>query len=117
VSLLPDADGDIAIVNGRWTFARGVTAIEQGIQARLGVLLGEWFLDESVGVPYYQSVLVKNPNETLIREVIRRALAATPGVTRVDSIALAIDSAARHARIDWRVSTTAGVIENSTEVI
>ena len=50
---------DVQIVNGDLQLVGAGPAILQHILQRLGIFLGEWFLDNTIGVPYFQQVLVK----------------------------------------------------------
>lgn len=45
--------------------------VAQQIKISLKAFLGEWFLDTGFGVPYFEEILVKNPNTMIIREIIR----------------------------------------------
>lgn len=60
-----------------------------------GLVLGEWFRDVRIGVPYFQYVFVKNPNLLLIDSLFRKVLLSAPGVSSVTSVNLTYDPAAR----------------------
>jgi hypothetical protein len=53
---------------------RGAEAVAQRVRVRFRWFLGEWFLDERLGVPYYSDILVKNPDPILISFIFRRVL-------------------------------------------
>lgn len=70
---------------------RGPDAIIQRIRQRFTFGLGEWFLDQRLGVPYHEDILVKNPDVGLITSIFRRILVATPGVGTVLTMKASID--------------------------
>jgi hypothetical protein len=56
----------------------------QAIRDILGLWLGEWFMDQSVGFPWLQRVLgLTNPNVTQIAALIQQAILAAPYVISV----------------------------------
>jgi hypothetical protein len=69
-------DGDLSMV-------RGEDAIVQDLQQTLQVWLGEWFLDTTVGIPFKQDILVKNPNLDVVNGDIVNAASNVPGVTQI----------------------------------
>lgn len=65
---------------------RGPLAVAQKIQIRLRFFKREWFLDTRLGVPYYERILIKNPDLTLVKHVIRKTVQSTPGVQKVTKL-------------------------------
>lgn len=84
--------GDLAIP---LQLLRGAEAVLQRIAIRFRFVRGEWFLDQRLGVPYFQDILVKNPDRRLIQEIFRTVLRTTPGVKRVESFTAALERATR----------------------
>lgn len=56
-------------------------SVRQKIQIRLRWFAGEWRWDPDQGVDYYGKVLVKNPDETIIKREIRNALSDIDEIT------------------------------------
>lgn len=83
--------------------------VRQRLLIRLRTWLGEWFLDQNIGMPYLRDFLVKNPDFTVIRSVLRRAALATPGIERVVSLRLDERSDLRRLGVDITVQLTDGV--------
>lgn len=111
---LLDDDDDRVIVNGDWAMASDGPAIKQGVKIRLRFFRGEWFLDEEIGIPYYERILVKNPNISEVREWYRRALQSAPGVreiARLDTEPLVN----RQIQILWSVLGDVGLLQGTTE--
>ena len=86
---------DIDIQNGRLSILRDSDATSQRIAIRLKFFLGEWILDQRLGLPYYESILVKNPDLTLIGGYFREAILTTPGVQELVKFDLVLDNASR----------------------
>jgi hypothetical protein len=95
-----DDDGEWVTSNGDFVKVGGVDAVPQGVRIRLGMILGECYLDESVGVDYLGSINIKNPDPLVVRELLRQAIAATPDVTNVVGAQL-IQEAGREAAVDF----------------
>lgn len=96
-------DGDIMLINN-------AERIAQQIKITLLTWRGEWFLDTRFGVPYMERVLKKNPNMNHVKGIIRAQILSVPGVTNVQSIAVAHDRKTRQLYIDYEAETTSGLI-------
>lgn len=90
-----DADGDLDVSTGDLLLTSEGEAIGQALDISLGMVKGEWFLDEDEGLDLYGVVLVSNPSDALIQEDIRQRSLGVEGVTGVSNIELAIDRTAR----------------------
>ena len=87
--------------------------IKQDILTAIRVYLGEWFLDTSVGVPYYQTVFVKNPDQALVNAAFLGAIATVPGVTAVKSLTVTQDAPNRAPTLAFTVETLSGTVDYS----
>ena len=75
--LLDDDTWDLVLENGNLVVSSGYDACRQAVHQRLRFFAGDWFADESVGIPYWQRILgKKNPDVAAIREVFRSAILA-----------------------------------------
>ena len=55
-----DAKGQLATVQ---------TSLDQRIDCRLRTFLGEFWLDQSIGIPYFQEILKKNPIKYIYKSI------------------------------------------------
>lgn len=101
VTLKLTSTGDLDIIN--FGFDSGLTAVKNGIQARLELVAGEWFADLDLGVDYFGAIFGKAYTEIGARSEITDALLDTPGVSEVTSLELTVDDMARTLTIDWEV--------------
>ncbi len=83
---------------------RGAEAVAQRIRVRFRWFLGEWFLDQRQGVPYYRDILVKNPDPILISFIFRRVLTSTPGVRSVSKFSAVLDRASRTLTVNFEAT-------------
>lgn len=73
----------------------------QQIRQKLRLLKGEWFWDTNAGMPYFQRILVKGPNEALIQSIYRSKILEVPGIVTVVQVSLEIDPASRLLTVDF----------------
>lgn len=102
---LDPATGDLAVPI---RLVRGAEAVLQRIRIRFRWFLGEWFLDQREGVPYFRDVLVKNPDPVLISSIFRTVLRRTPGVLRIDRFAARLERNTRTLIVDFEVTLETG---------
>ncbi|MCH9835117.1 hypothetical protein K0U83_05620 [bacterium] len=105
-----NADGDLDITDGNLSLVTGDDAIVQQITIRLKLILGEWFLDNRVGLPVFEEIFVKNPDLTRVRSIYRQAVIGTPGVSSLEEFNLGIDNETRTLSVDFRARKTDGEI-------
>ena len=107
-------DGDL-LINDAGDFEI-IDAVKQGVQIRLRWIKGEWVFNTAMGTPYFETILVKTPNRTLIEKSLRDQILAVDGVTGVGSISLIKDAKSRTLRASFTASTTEGEIESEVEL-
>ncbi len=103
IDLKLDASGDLEL-----SAAGDVSAtdsIVQAVRIRLLWFFSEWRLGPGFGIPYFENILVKNPNEVKVRHLIREAVMSVEGVTNVQGVGLSIDKKTRRATITVAFST------------
>lgn len=110
LALSADHDLDLDLL-GRTSFVDGAERIAQQIKTTLLTFLGEWFLDTTFGVPYFEDVLVKSPNRASIETIFRARIRAVPGVARVRGLELQVERQLRVLRVTYDVDTAAGRLE------
>lgn len=99
---------DIVIENGDMSLVDGVDAIEQDLQQQLQVWLGEWFLDTTIGIPYRQQILVKNPNLDIVQAILVNAAVNVPGVQVINETEFAYEPTNRVLDVQMQGQTSNG---------
>ena len=84
-------DGDLAITNNAFALVTGPEEIRQRVTQRIRTFLGEWFLDYTVGVPYFQDIFVKAPDEDKVSAVLKNEILGTLGVLELLTFTLDLD--------------------------
>lgn len=99
---------DLKIENFDLSLVTGIDRVLQNLKIRLWFFFTEWFLDTSKGVPFFQEIMIKNPdlnsNEALLKDVI----IGTVDVLEILSFDLNFDSATREQVVNFEVNTTFG---------
>lgn len=109
-------DNDMTFGQGFSNFAVDVEAVEQRVATRLRLLLGEWFLDTSAGVPYIQRIVEKPTDLAFAEAILKRKILETEGVFSIDSWGMTYDSENRELTVTCSVSTIYGVSGEQIEV-
>ena len=107
---------DIVLKNGDVLLIDNAERIAQQILISLRFWLGEWFLDTRQGVPYLEYILVKNPNEAHIKQVLTDAIKDVDGVDLVTNMDLSLNRIKRALTVEYTVKTSAGMLTR-TEVL
>lgn len=108
-----DENGDWEISGGDLQLIGDGPAIVQAVQIALEFFQGEWFLDVSAGIPWWQSVMIKNPNPNQLEGIFRSAILAVDGVQAINSLTLTYDSQQRTLTIDYEIQANVGLLPGS----
>jgi hypothetical protein len=102
-------DGDLALDKGQLVLVTDV-ATEAAIvlRNRFKFVKGEYFLDTRVGMPYFGTVFVKNPNILLVRRVFRDAIMSVQGIKRIIDLNVTLDSKTRKLSFVFRAQADNG---------
>lgn len=111
---LDSTSWDLALKNGDLYFVKDQDDVVQYAQQSLKTFLGEWFLDESIGVPYFDYIFVMNPNPNLVDSIFKTALLNCPGIQEITSLTLSVNSSTRQASIDFTGRGQSGTIDFQT---
>ena len=107
-----DQKGDMAFGAGSQNyFIDSAQGVAQVAKTRLMLWLGQWFLNQSDGTPWYEDVLGFN-TQNLRDAAIRARLAGTPGVTAI----LAYQSQLNQQTRAFTVEATLATIYGQTTV-
>ncbi|PZQ49762.1 MAG: hypothetical protein DI556_09835 [Rhodovulum sulfidophilum] len=113
--LLLNADHDLEIKAGDLGIAsEDRQQVAQHIKQRLLAIQGEWFLDLSVGLPWFNTILGKHRSLDIVEALLRSQIEGTPRVAQLTAFSLEIDeNRERTARVAFAVSLTGGGVINS----
>lgn len=103
--------GDIGLNDqGNIYLVDGIDAIVQHLFIRFRFFLGEWAFDTSLGMPWFQDVLIKAPSFAVIQEVCKNEILSTPGITSLQNFDLNLDFGARACNLSFNAICQQGPI-------
>lgn len=102
--------GDLVVRNGDLMIVNNGERVAQQVLITLREWLGEWFLRTSDGVPYLEYILVKNPNEAHVRQVLSEAIQSVEGVKGVTELEFAFNRILRTLTVSYEIDTDYGFI-------
>ena len=108
---LSAATHDLIIVDKDLVLINNAERVAQQIKITLLAFLGEWFLDQRFGVPYLESVMIKNPNMVYIRGILRGKILDVPDVKSVDSLSTQINIKTRTLTVSYEANTAYGLVK------
>lgn len=109
-ALAQTSTGDLDISTGGLRVEQGIAQCAAWKLSNLfGFFKGEWFADQRQGVPYFQYVLVSNPNLPLIGNIFRRVCLSVPAVARVTEVTMSFLPRKRHLDVAIAAETDEGV--------
>lgn len=103
--------GDIAFTNGLDIVVTQEEEIQQRLLIRLRTFLGEWFINTSYGVPYFQQILGKGRKKATVDGIMQEQILADGSVTELVSFTSELN-ADRSYRAEFKVK-----ISNSSALI
>ena len=107
---------DLIVQGGDLMIVDNAERVAQQVLITLREWLGEWFLKTSDGIPYLEYILVKNPNEAHIRQILTQAIESVEGVKDVTELEFAYNHVLRTLAVAYEIDTDYGLI-TSKEVL
>jgi hypothetical protein len=110
-------NGDYDYTNNKIDIAENDQEIGQRLKLRLKRFLGEWFLNNELGIPYFEEVLVKNPDLDSIKQIFRKEIEETEGVLNIIKLNTELIREDRKLKIDFTVKLNNGTIIEDNIII
>jgi hypothetical protein len=101
MATLQVSGGTLARSGGKLVIITGLDEIAQKVAISIQLVLGEWFLNQNEGMPYYERIFIKNPNPGEITSIFRRAIMAVPGIRSVESLSVDFTAATRALSVSF----------------
>lgn len=114
---LDPTTSDLLLENFDLQLVEGRDQIAQNLAIRLRFILGEWFLDITAGVPYYDDFFIKAPNQIRIESVLKEEILDTLGIDQILSFTSNFDAQRRIYSVTFSVSTIQGEIALTQELV
>jgi hypothetical protein len=104
--ILLDANHNIVFVNGDMVMTNKQQSLPQRIKQKLLSFRGEWFLDETRGLPFIEEILVKDYNLSRIEAIYLQELKNIEGISEILAFDISVDDRTRKMTINIRVLST-----------
>lgn len=104
-------DGDVDTSNNRFSLTQHNSDEEIALRLmqRLKFFFGEWFLDVSAGVPWFQIIFEKSTSPDIIEGILKDTIIGTEGVITLDRwVPLDYDPKTRLVKVVFDVTTING---------
>lgn len=105
--------GDLDLVAGQLVIVEGQEEIKQHLEQRLRTFLNEWFLDLSIGLPYFEEVLKKQVNTNAIDSIFIDEILQCPGVVRILDFNIDLVKGSRELQVTGEIESIEGNVEFS----
>jgi len=108
--LLKQNSNTFAVKDHSWQFTGSrLEFISQKIRHTISIFQGEWFMDQSIGIPYIPGENTeKNMHRRMIETAIQVRIGEIDGVVRFLSFSSRLDKATRKLTIDFTVQIDTG---------
>lgn len=104
--LFLDHKGDIRLEN----------SVSQKIRIRILWFAAEWRWDEELGMPYFEELLVKNPDAEYFEGLLREEIFNVDEVVQVKEVTILYDSQTREAVIQYVALTDLETIREEVRI-
>ena len=105
---------DLVYINNQPYPIDGADETLQSIRKNLKSLQGEWFLDQNLGTPYTQSILIKNP--TVADAMLKNAIAGSVGVLQILAFSYTFNLKTGLITVTFNVQSEQGPLSGVVEV-
>jgi len=86
---------DLHFVNNGLAVVTDREAVAQRVRQHIEFYQGEWFLDTSAGVPWFQFIYVEPFDQTTAESIMKAAISEVPGVAEITEFMVSVDTIAR----------------------
>lgn len=108
---------DVLIVNNDLGVVTGVDAIIQNVRQRLQFFFGEFFLNQSIGIPWIQLIFTKNVSRELVDSILKAEIIKTPGIERLRQFSMDVDAVTRKLNVAFVADATEGLVNYNESFI
>jgi len=109
-----NSNNDIFVKNGGFAIVTNGAQAVQHLRTRLRFFSGEWFLDLTVGVEYYQQILKKPFDMAKVEALIKSEILNTPDIEKLTRFESSFNGETRKLTINFDAETSYGLVEGVT---
>jgi hypothetical protein len=83
IDLKLNEENDLEIRDFDLQLIDSIDQVVQNLKIRLKFILGEWYLDITQGIPYYEDIFIKSPNQITVETVFKNEILSTDTVEEI----------------------------------
>jgi hypothetical protein len=110
IALMPN--GDLLLDAQGLHWVSGIDAVVQAVLIRIRLFFREWFLNQDIGVPYFEELIGDASKVPGVEDRARAAFAAqildAPGVVEILQLNVVVDSGGRKMTVTFQVRCAFG---------
>jgi CRISPR/Cas system CSM-associated protein Csm3 (group 7 of RAMP superfamily) len=104
--------------NGKFRYTRNnLEYLAQKVRSVISIILGEWFLDPSLGIPYIPTSDNKIEHRPLLEITLRTKITAIQGIKKITSFLSDLDRATRKFNVAIIAETDEGELLELKEML
>lgn len=92
-------------------------SVAQRLKIKLQTFKGEWFLDTTYGMPYFQTILQRGVSKLTIDTLYQEAILEEPDVIEIVEFNSDIDKASRSYRLSFKVKTIQNQVTDYVDIL
>lgn len=108
--------GDLLLVDESAQLVSDIDQIAQNLAIRLRFIFGEWYLNNLVGIPYYQFFFIKNPNQIQVESFLKQEIVNTRGIVQILNFSSSYDAIKRAFNVVFSCESISGNLELNLEL-
>ena len=113
---LDSAEWDLYFEEGNLVLVSDADQTVQHIKQRLLTFYQEWFLDQSIGVPWLQQTLEKPASLSMVEVILQEVIRKSPEVRKLTSFVVRAGDSERTAKVTFTVQIDSGVSTATVEL-
>ena len=115
--ILLDANNNIVFDNYDIKLTEGSDITSQKIKQYLSTVMGEWKLNENLGINYREDILIKNPQLDRIKSIFIKEIQSVEEVVSILNLDIELNKSSRTLSINFKVQDNQGyVIEDGIDL-
>lgn len=116
--LLHPETHDALFINGITpvTYENRLT-VAQKLKIKLLTFQGEWFINTTTGIPYFQQILKRGVSKLTIDTIFQEAILSEPDVLEIIEFNSIIDTETRSYQLSFKVRTNSNQITNYIDIL
>tara|TARA_B100000029_G_scaffold324168_1_gene316592 strand:- start:122 stop:469 length:348 start_codon:yes stop_codon:yes gene_type:complete len=108
-------ENDFAFIDNKVKMLSNIDEMVQKISNCLNSFKGDWFLDLSLGVPYFQEIYIKGISKEELIAIFMNYLSQIDGVIAINTIDVEHDPSTRTSTLSFTAKTKDGVLNFTSD--